>query len=305
MRVKDLPIVEELKEFVEKYRKVTYLYPPQIEAVRAGILNGKNIVMCTATATGKTFIAELAMVNRVLTERVKAIMTVPLRALAYEKFKDLKIYEKLGLRVTISTGEYSSEDKWIEHYDIVITTYEKLDSLLRHKASWLQKVGVLVIDELHYIGDPKRGPIVESIIAKLRLLNMNSQIIGLSATIGNADEIANWLEATLVKSDWRPVELREGVFYDNVIYFKNGSTKPIKDFGNPLVNLTLDTLLENGQVLIFTNSRANTVKIANLIAKHIAQLNVKVIDPKELSNLASKIVNIEIMLNSINLFMSS
>ncbi len=107
LRVTDLPLPDILRDFIIRERGgIQELYPPQEEAVRKGLFDGKNIVMCTSTATGKTLMAELAMVNAVLTRNVKAIMAVPLRALAYEKARDLRIYEKLGVRIAVTTGEY-------------------------------------------------------------------------------------------------------------------------------------------------------------------------------------------------------
>ncbi len=186
MRIADLPLPDILKDFVIRERGIQELYPPQEEAVRKGLFDGRNMVMCTSTATGKTLMAELVMINAVLTRGVKAILAVPLRALAYEKARDLRIYERLGVRIAVTTGEYDREDAWLMNYDIVVTTYEKLDSLLRHKVEWLKQVGVLVIDEIHYIDDDKRGPTIESIIAKVKALNLNTQLLALSATIGNA-----------------------------------------------------------------------------------------------------------------------
>ncbi|MGC8542399.1 MAG: DEAD/DEAH box helicase [Vulcanisaeta sp.] len=290
LRVEDLPLPDVLRDFVAKERSIKELYPPQEEAVRKGLFDGKNLVMCTTTATGKTLMAELAMVNAVLIRGVKAILAVPLRALAYEKARDLSIYEKLGIRVAVTTGEYDKEDAWLMNYDIVVTTYEKLDSLLRHRVDWLRQVGVLVIDEVHYIDDDKRGPIIESIIAKVRALELSTQILALSATIGNAGEIARYLNADVVESDWRPVRLREGVYYDSVIYYSDGDRSTIKDLGNPVISLTIDTLINGGQALVFTNSRSNTTKLAQQIAQYICNYGAKLIEPKELIKVSNAIV---------------
>jgi helicase len=215
---------------------------------------------------------------------------VPLRALAYEKVEDLRIYERIGVRVAVTTGEYDRDDAWLMNYDIVVTTYEKLDSLLRHRVDWLRQVGVLVIDEIHYVDDDKRGPIIESIIAKVKALGLNTQIIALSATVGNAEEVGKYLGAEVVESDWRPVRLREGVYYDGVIYYSDGDRAVIKDLGNPVISLIMDTLLNGGQVLVFTNSRQNTLKLAQQIAHYICNSGVKIVEPKELAKLSDAIV---------------
>jgi len=262
VNVEDLPIPGVLKEFLVSKRGIRTLYPPQEEAVRAGLLNGENLLMVSATASGKTLLAEVAAVNNVLTNDKKTIITVPLKALAFEKLNDFKAYGELGIRVAASTGDYNSEDRWLDSYDVVITTYEKLDSLLRLKPSWIWDVGQLIIDEIHYVNDEERGPIIESIVAKLRMLNLRPQLIGLSATIGNPEELAKWLNARLVKSDWRPVNLREGVYYRGVVTFVNDGERRVGGQGDPLINLTMDTLNEGGQVLVFSSSRQGAVRIA-------------------------------------------
>ena len=290
MRIIDLPLPDVLRDFIIRERGIQELYPPQEEAVSKGLFDGKNIIMCTSTATGKTLMAELAMVNAVLTRGVKAVLAVPLRALAYEKARDLRVYERLGVRIAVTTGEYDKEDAWLTNYDIVVTTYEKLDSLLRHRAEWLRQVGVLVIDEIHYIDDDKRGPTIESIIAKVKALGLNTQLLALSATIGNAEEIANYLDAELVTSDWRPVRLREGVYYDGVIYYADGSRALIKDLGNPVLSLVMDTIVNGGQALVFTNSRSNTVKLAQQIAHYICNYGTKLIEPGALAKVSNSIM---------------
>ncbi|MGC8607542.1 MAG: DEAD/DEAH box helicase [Vulcanisaeta sp.] len=290
LRVGDLPLPDVLRDFIIKERGIQELYPPQEEAVRKGLFDGRNLVMCTSTATGKTLIAELAMINAVLTRGVKAVLAVPLRALAYEKARDLRIYEKLGVRIAVTTGEYDKEDAWLMNYDIVVTTYEKLDSLLRHKVDWLKQVGILIIDEIHYIDDDKRGPTIESIIAKVKSLGLSMQLLALSATVGNAEEIAKYLDAELVVSDWRPVKLREGVYYDGVIYYADGSREPIKDLENPVLSLVMDTIFNGGQTLVFTSSRSNTVKLSQQIAHYICNYNVKLIEPRELMKVSNAIL---------------
>jgi len=286
--VEELPIPDVLRDFVIRRRGIVELYPPQVEIVKAGLFEGKNILMSTATATGKTLMAELAMVNAVLTRDSKAVMTVPLRALAYEKARDMSMYEELGIRVAVTTGEYDEADSWLSDYDIIITTYEKFDSLLRHRPPWLGSVGVLFIDEVHFVGDPKRGPIIESIVAKVKSLRLSTQIIASSATVGNAEELAKWLNAVPVVSPWRPVRLREGVYYDGVIYYGDGEARALSNMGDPITSLVIDSLREDGQVLVFTNSRANTLKLAKQLANQICDSSLKLINPETLHLLAEE-----------------
>jgi helicase len=114
-----------------------------------------------------------------------------------------------------------SDDRYLAEYDLIITTSEKLDSLIRHSAPWINKIGVLVVDEIHLLNDQSRGPTLEILLTILTTKNKNLQIIGLSATIGNPEQLSEWLGAELVEDSWRPVELRKGIFHDGEIKFYN------------------------------------------------------------------------------------
>lgn len=100
MKVEELRIDERIKEVLKK-RGISELYPPQAEALTSGILKGENALIAIPTASGKTLIAEIAIVNRLLKEGGKAVYLVPLKALAEEKFKEFKDWEELGLKVAM------------------------------------------------------------------------------------------------------------------------------------------------------------------------------------------------------------
>ncbi len=251
---------------------VNELYPPQAEALEKGALEGKNLVMAVPTASGKTLIAELVMLKSVLKEGGKCIYIVPLRALASEKFEEFKEkYEGLGVRVGISTGDFDYVDPRLSKYDILIATSEKVDSLLRHRAKWLADVAsVVVLDEIHLIDEPGRGPTLEVLTARLKQVNQKLQTIALSATIKNADEIAEWLSAELVKSDWRPVPLKKGVYYRRKIEFDDESKKAVNvDAEEDVAALAVQTVGEGGQALVFVNNRRSAQATATMLTKYI------------------------------------
>ncbi|MEK6854319.1 MAG: DEAD/DEAH box helicase [Nanoarchaeota archaeon] len=199
---------------------VTELRPAQVKSIHAGLLEGKNLLVCTPTASGKTLIAELASISAILNKKGKAVYVVPLKALATEKYNDFKKRYGSFIRVAISIGDFDSSDAYLADYDLLIVTSEKLDSLIRHHAPWVKMISVVVIDEIHLLNDPGRGPTLEILITMLRQLLPKSQLIALSATIGNPEELARWLDAELVTDTWRPVRLHQGVYRDGVIRFK-------------------------------------------------------------------------------------
>lgn len=208
-----------IKEVLEK-QKIKEFRPAQKKALEAGLLEGRNLLVCTPTASGKTLIAEMAAGKSILESKGKAVYIVPLVALANEKAKDFKKkYEHL-FKVALSVGDFDSSDPHLMDYDLIICTAEKLDSLIRHQAPWLRFVNVIIIDEVHLLNDISRGPTLEILITLLKKLLPQAQIIALSATIGNPEELAKWLDAKLVKDDWRPVPLHKGIYFDNTIEFE-------------------------------------------------------------------------------------
>ncbi|PIN76378.1 hypothetical protein COV22_00465, partial [Candidatus Woesearchaeota archaeon CG10_big_fil_rev_8_21_14_0_10_47_5] len=200
-------------------KRIKELRPCQAKAIEAGLLDGKSLLVCTPTASGKTLIGEIAALNAILKHGGKALYIVPLKALANQKFHDFKRdYEGIA-RIALSVGDIDSADPYLMDYDLIISTSEKVDSLIRHHAPWLPRVAVAVIDEIHLLDDPGRGPTLEILITLMRLMLKRLQLIGLSATIGNPEELASWLNAGLVVDNWRPVKLKRGIYLDGEVEF--------------------------------------------------------------------------------------
>ena len=242
---------------------VAELYPPQQSAVEAGVLDGESLVAAVPTASGKTLIAELAMLSSIQ-RGGKALYIVPLRALASEKKTEFERWEEHGVTVGVSTGNYDSDGEWLASRDIIVATSEKVDSLIRNGAPWIDDLTCVVSDEVHLVDDSHRGPTLEVTLAKLRKVNPGLQTVALSATVGNADVIADWLDAELVESEWRPIELRTGVHFGNAINFDDGSQREVpvergEDQTAKLVGDALDTEEggQGGSSLVFVNSRRN------------------------------------------------
>jgi helicase len=200
---------------------ITELRPAQAKAIDAGLLDGKSVLACTPTASGKTLIAELAALRAILEGEGKAVYIVPLIALANEKHAEFK--RKYGplCRVALSIGDKDSADPYLAEYDLIICTAEKLDSLIRHRAPWLKNLAVVITDEVHLLNDPGRGPTLEILLTLLRRVAPDAQMVALSATIGNPKELADWLGAGLVQDDWRPVPLKKGIYLNGKVEFED------------------------------------------------------------------------------------
>ncbi|ASJ10005.1 ATP-dependent DNA helicase [Thermococcus sp. P6] len=268
MRVEDLPVDERIKKVILR-RGIKELYPPQAEALKSGVLEGKNLVLAIPTASGKTLVSEIVMVSRLLSEGGKAVYLVPLKALAEEKYREFRAWESLGLKVAATTGDYDSTEEWLGRYDIVVATAEKFDSLLRHGASWIGDVKLVVADEVHLIGSYDRGATLEMILS--HMLD-KAQILALSATVGNAEELAGWLNASLVMSDWRPVELRKGVFHLGELVWEDGKREHYPENWESLV---VDAVKKGKQALVFVNTRRSAEKEAVSLSSRISKLLTK------------------------------
>jgi helicase len=240
---------------------IASLYPPQEKAVPLA-LEGKNLVLAVPTASGKSLVAYLAAVKRVLHDGGKVLYIVPLRALATEKYEDLRRFERLGIKVGMSIGDYDSTDRDVDRLDVLIATSEKADAIMRHRADWIRSMSLVIADEVHLMNDPDRGPTLEITLTKLRMLNPQVQVIALSATVGNSREMAEWLDAEHVASEWRPVKLKEGVLLEGTITFTDNSRRQVRALGDAVWSLVKDTMDEGGQVLVFVNTRKSTETLA-------------------------------------------
>ncbi len=294
MKIEDLPVPYAAKQVIIDFG-ITELYPPQEEAVKAGALEGKNLILASPTASGKTLVAELCALKHVLEKDGKVLYLTPLRALANEKYVEFKKYaaikKKNGCKISvgISTGDFDSSESWLERYDIIVTTNEKADSLLRHRSKWMDDISLVITDEVHLLNDSERGPTLEVVLARLLQINPDVQLLALSATVKNADEAAEWLKAESVTTEWRPVVLREGVLMYDQAQFKDGSALKIeKNSSNPALNFALHTIKTSGQALIFAATRKNAVSLAHKAGSEVEALLSKPLK-RSLQHLAEEV----------------
>ena len=285
MKIEKLDLPNSAIEFL-KSQGFEKLYPPQADCVKSGLLDGQSLLVSAPTASGKTLIAMIAILDYLSKNNGKVIYLSPLRALAAEKFSEFKKLEKVALgkkvKVSISTGDFENFEKNLEKSDVLILTNEKMDSIIRHGAEWVEEIGLVIADEVHLIGDENRGPTLEMILTQLKLLEKKPQIVGLSATITNSDEIADWLNCKLVKNDWRPVPLSEGVCDAGEVTMSDGKTFEVERSirGTP-IDLGVQSVKQGGQSLVFAETRTRSKSLATKAADAISQI----LEKKDLSQL--------------------
>jgi len=270
INVNTLKLPKSFKKILSK--KIKYLLPVQILALNAGLLKNENMLVVSATASGKTLVGELAGIPKAMQHK-KFIYLTPLVALANQKYRDFKKqYEKLGLKVAIKVGsnrvkaknELTIANKSVKNADIVVATYEGLDFLLRSgKYDQIRNIGTVVIDEIHMLDEDERGPRLNGLVNRLITIFPNAQLIGLSATVKNSKSIASNFNMKLVQYDQRPVPLER-----HLIFTKNEYEK--KELLAKLAKKEFDTKSSkgyHGQSIIFTNSRRKTHSLAQQIQK--------------------------------------
>ena len=248
------------------------LLPVQYMALENGVLDGQSLMVVSATASGKTLIGELAGIPRAM-QGQKFIFLTPLVALANQKYRDFKKrYSKLGLKTSIKVGmsrikareEIKLPDDDIREADIIVATYEGIDFMLRSgKSNLLKNLGTVVIDEIHTLDDEERGPRLNGLIKRLKNIFPELQLIGLSATVQNPQEIAGEFGLKLVEYDRRPVPLERHLVFtrseeEKKILISRFSRQEFKRKSKKGFH---------GQTIVFTNSRRKTHLISDYLTR--------------------------------------
>ena len=253
------------------------LYPPQEQALSKGLLDGRNLLVTTPTASGKTLVALIAAMN-IIMKGLRVVYLTPLRALTTEKFQDFRILEELELfdrriKVKVASSDYSSAGRELAQADVIVLTNEKMDSLIRHRCEWIHEVGLFVADEVHLLGERDRGPTLEMMLTKIRKMYSQAQVLALSATIENSNEIARWLGCELIESNWRPTKLIEGVYEHGSLLLNDGkesrSKKITPSAGTPstaAVDVAVECIENGGQAMIFGETRKRAISLAQKAA---------------------------------------
>ncbi|XP_023420662.1 DNA polymerase theta isoform X2 [Cavia porcellus] len=288
------------KAVQQKYHSfgVKQMFEWQAECLLLGqVLEGKNLVYSAPTSAGKTLVAELLILKRVLETQKKALFILPFVSVAKEKKYYLQnLFQEVGIKVdgymgsTSPTGHFSS-------LDIAVCTIERANGLINRliEEDKMDLLGMVVVDELHMLGDCHRGYLLELLLTKICYLTQKSasrqadlasplsnavQVVGMSATLPNLELVASWLNAELYHTDFRPVPLLESIKIGNSIY--DSSMKLIREFQPMLqvkededhvVSLCYETVCDNHSVLLFCPSKKWCEKLADIIAREFYRLH--------------------------------
>ncbi|MDB6175501.1 MAG: Type restriction enzyme res subunit [Chthoniobacteraceae bacterium] len=219
--------------------------------------SGFSCVLQMPTGSGKTWMAREA-IRRSVQCGFRAVYLSPLRALA-DELSSRWADEFRGTPVGVFTGDYGGTRKShpVSYQDaqVLIMTPERLDACTRcwrGHWSWIPEVDWLVVDEIHLLGNRGRGARLEGAISRFRRLNPFCRVLALSATLGNREELADWLEGIEFQSDWRPVSLKW-----RIVHFRKAAEKP-----GLLAQELARTRDAGGQSLVFVQSRRRSEQLA-------------------------------------------
>ncbi|XP_009578523.1 PREDICTED: DNA polymerase theta, partial [Fulmarus glacialis] len=287
------------KAVLEKYHSlgVVQMFEWQAECLMLGeVLEGKNLVYSAPTSAGKTLVAELLILKRVLETRKKALFILPFVSVAKEKKCYLQaLFQEVDVRVEGYMGSMSPAGRF-SALDVAVCTIEKANGLINRliEENKMDSLGVVVVDELHMLGDSHRGYLLELLLTKVRYVTEKVekrqakmpgpgfggiQIVGMSATLPNLGLLASWLDAELYCTDFRPVPLKEWVKIGSNIY--DSSMNLVREFQPKLqvkgdedhvVSLCYETVCDGHSVLLFCPSKTWCEKLADVIAREFYSL---------------------------------
>lgn len=241
------------------------LNPAQAQALPEILEHEENLLVVAPTGAGKTVIGMTAVLRAVVQQRRKAAWLVPQRSLTDELDRELGGWRRAGLRVERLSGEHAIDMDRIHQADLWVATTEKFEAICRASAfrDSLAGVGVLVVDEIHMLGDTERGAVLEALLARIRDGGADTRIVGLSATVSNAEQIAGWLQARLLRCGWRPSRLT----------WQLPSIPAHSDFTvteaartRLATAITGQVSADGGSVLVFCGSKRNVRRTALMIA---------------------------------------
>ena len=248
-----------------------FLLPIQEKAiVKHNVLGGRNLIIFAPTSSGKTLVGEIVSVHYAMAKK-RALYLVPMKALAEEKYHHFKdMYGQLGIKAIISTHDRKEYDQDLERkeFHIGVVVFEKLNALLVKNPNLLEGIGLVVTDELQMMGDDTRGAGLELLLTKILASPFRPQLLGLSAVLGDAEDLARWLKAELLIDTRRPVELRKGILSRNVFSYleHNSGMEGEEEWRLPEENKEELSSLQAARYLAETHAEQSIIFLADKLA---------------------------------------
>ncbi|XP_029564779.1 helicase POLQ-like isoform X2 [Salmo trutta] len=281
-----------VKELICNLKGIKDLYEWQKTCLNLdSVQQRRNLIYSLPTSGGKTLVAEILILKELLCRKRDALFILPYVSLVQEKVRGLASF---GLELDFMVEEYAGSKgrfppvKGRGKRSLYIATIEKAHGLVNSliEANRLDNVGLVVVDELHMLGDGSRGAIIEMTLAKVLYISKSTQIIGMSATLGNVQDIQKFLKAENYTNDFRPVELKEYVKLKDSIYevdpkeeecfrfsrllnFKYSSAMQKIDQDHIVALVT--EVIPSQSCLVFCPTKKNCENVAEMICKYLKE----------------------------------
>ncbi|NXF92874.1 HELQ Helicase, partial [Eubucco bourcierii] len=279
-----------VKELFRQLRGIQTLYAWQHDCLTLESLQQrKNLIYSLPTSGGKTLVAEILLLQELLCRQKDVLMILPYVAIVQEKVRGLSSF---GIELDFLVEEYAGSKgrfpplKRRKRKSLYIATIEKGHALVNSliETERMDELGLVVVDELHMLGEGSRGATLEMALAKILYTSKNTQIIGMSATLNNVGDLQRFLRADCYSSDFRPVELKEYVKIRDTIYrvdskaeggftfarllsFKYSSSLEKADPDHILALVT--EVIPKYSCLIFCPTKKNCENVAVMVSKYL------------------------------------
>ncbi|OPJ75933.1 helicase POLQ-like isoform X1 [Patagioenas fasciata] len=279
-----------VKDLLKQFRGIETLYEWQHNCLMLESLQRrKNLIYSLPTSGGKTLVAEIIILQELLCRQKNVLMILPYVAIVQEKVRGLSSFGiELGFLVEEyagSKGRFPPIKRRIKK-SLYIATIEKGHALVNSliETERIDDLGLVVVDELHMLGEGSRGATLEITLAKILYTSKNTQIIGMSATLNNVEDLQKFLQAEYYTNNFRPVELKEYVKIRDTIYAVDGKTEKGFTFSR-LLNFKYSSKLQKADpdhiialvtevipkysCLIFCPTKKNCENVASMVCKYL------------------------------------
>ncbi|KAE8631154.1 hypothetical protein XENTR_v10001098 [Xenopus tropicalis] len=285
-----------VRDLIYQFRRIKKLYDWQHTCLTLqSIKERKNLIYSLPTSGGKTLVAEILVLQELLCRQKDVLMILPYVAIVQEKVRGLASF---GVELDFLVEEYAGSRgrfppiKRRTKKSLYIATIEKGHSLINSliETGRINDLGLIVVDELHMLGEGSRGAILEMTLSKILYTSTSIQIIGMSATLNNVAELQNFLKAEYYTNNFRPVELKEFVKVRDCIYEVDSNAENNLTFSRLLnykysnnmmkidpdhvVALVTEVIPANS-CLVFCPTKKNCENVAEMICKYLNKLYVE------------------------------
>ncbi|XP_036385486.1 helicase POLQ-like [Megalops cyprinoides] len=279
-----------VKDLISKLRGIKDLYEWQKTCLTLdSVQQRRNLIYSLPTSGGKTLVAEILILKELLCRKKDALFILPYISLVQEKVRGLASF---GLELDFLVEEYAGSKgkfppvKRRANNSLYIATIEKGHSLVNSlvETGRLDSIGLVVVDELHMLGDGNRGAILEMTLTKVLYVSRDTQIIGMSATLGNTGDLKTFLKADNYTNDFRPVQLKEYVKLRDSIYEVNPIEEECFRLSRPLnfkysanmqkidpdhIIALVTEVIPMHSCLVFCPTKKNCENVAVMICKYL------------------------------------